>query len=51
MGLGLAAGTIIWTVMSEPLPDALKDVNQEQVATLSSALMVLFQAWLESGGT
>jgi zinc transporter ZupT len=46
VGLGLAAGAMIWMVMSELLPDAIEDAPKEQVATVATiavALMVGFQ--------
>ena len=53
VGLGLAAGAMIWMVFSELLPDALKDASKEQVATIATvsvALMTLFQELIESSG-
>ncbi|MFW6338246.1 MAG: ZIP family metal transporter [Alkalispirochaetaceae bacterium] len=46
VGLGLAAGAMIWMVMSELIPDAIEDAPKEQVATVATvaiALMVGFQ--------
>ncbi len=48
--LGLAAGAMIWMVLSELLPDAFKDAKKERVATiatLSVALMVMFQVLMD----
>ncbi len=50
VGLGLAAGAMIWMVLSELLPDAFKDAKKERVATiatLSVALMVMFQVLMD----
>ena len=47
VGLGLAAGAMIWMVMSELIPDAIEDAPKEQVATVATlavAAMVGFQA-------
>jgi zinc transporter, ZIP family len=46
VGLGLAAGAMIWMVISELIPDAIEDAPKEQVATVATiaiALMVGFQ--------
>lgn len=46
VGLGLAAGAMIWMAISELLPDAFDEAPKEQVAiaaTLAAALMVGFQ--------
>lgn len=53
VGLGLAAGAMIWMVVSELLPEAFKNSKKEHVATLATiavALMTLFQTLLENGG-
>lgn len=46
VGLGLAAGAMIWMVVSELLPDAYENAPKEQVGimtTLAAGAMVLFQ--------
>ncbi|MFW5760388.1 MAG: ZIP family metal transporter [Cyclobacteriaceae bacterium] len=51
VGLGLAAGAMIWMVFSEIVPDALKDSKKENVAiiiTISIAAMVIFQTLLKA---
>lgn len=50
IGLGLAAGAMIWMVFSELMPDALEHAPKEQVATIATvsvALMILFQVLME----
>ncbi|MCO6477029.1 MAG: ZIP family metal transporter [Phaeodactylibacter sp.] len=52
VGLGLAAGAMIWMVLSELLPDAFQDAKKEHVATIATvfvALMVLFQMLIDGG--
>ncbi|AEB12146.1 ZIP family metal transporter [Marinithermus hydrothermalis] len=49
VGLGFAAGAMIWMVFSELLPDALKDAPHDRVATtvtLSVSAMMIFQVLL-----
>lgn len=49
VGLGLAAGAMIWMIFSELVPDALKDAPTSAVGvavTLAFAAMIAFQAWL-----
>jgi zinc transporter, ZIP family len=51
VGLGLAAGAMIWMVFSEILPDALEDGKKENVAiivTIAIAAMVIFQTLLKA---
>lgn len=46
MGLGFAAGAMIWMVFAELIPDALDDSKTSTVATavtISIALMIIFQ--------
>jgi zinc transporter ZupT len=46
IGLGLAAGAMIWMVISELIPDAIEDAPKEQVATIVTvavAAMTAFQ--------
>lgn len=49
VGLGLAAGAMIWMAQSELVPDALENAPSEQVGaalTLAAAAMVVFQVLL-----
>ena len=50
VGLGLAAGAMIWMVFSDLVPDAFENAEQQQVATIATvfvALMILFQVLIE----
>jgi zinc transporter ZupT len=49
IGLGFAAGAMLWMVFSELIPDALKDASHNAVAiatTLSITAMLVFQKLL-----
>lgn len=53
VGLGLAAGAMIWMVISELLPEAFENSKKEEVATLATvavALMTLFQVLIQANG-
>lgn len=50
VGLGLAAGAMIWMVFSDLLPDALENGKKQHVATIATvsiAMMMLFQVLME----
>lgn len=50
VGLGLAAGAMIWMVFSDLVPDALVNAKKQHVATIATvsiALMMLFQVLME----
>jgi len=50
MGLGFAAGAMIWMVFAELIPDAIEESNTSTVATtitISIALMIIFQVLIE----
>jgi zinc transporter ZupT len=49
IGLGFAAGAMIWMVFAEIIPDALKDASRKEVAavvTVALSLMIWFQLML-----
>ncbi|MBZ9778956.1 ZIP family metal transporter [Psychroflexus sp. CAK8W] len=50
VGLGLAAGAMVWMVFSDLIPDALENSKKQHVATIvtvSIAMMMLFQVLME----
>ncbi|WP_440999065.1 ZIP family metal transporter [Fodinibius sp. SL11] len=50
MGLGFAAGAMIWMVFAELIPDAMEDSDTSTIATtitISIALMIIFQVLIE----
>jgi ZIP family zinc transporter len=52
IGLGFAAGAMIWMVFSELVPDALEDASHDTVAvvvTLAVAAMTAFQFLVRQG--
>jgi zinc transporter ZupT len=49
VGLGLAAGAMIWMIIGDLIPDAFKDAEKHEVATvvvLAVATMVAFQVFI-----
>jgi zinc transporter ZupT len=49
LGLGLAAGAMIWMTLADLVPDALEDVSNHTVAivvTLSLTAMLAFQEFV-----
>lgn len=52
VGLGFAAGAMLWMVLKELMPDALHDASRAAVAgtlAVSTGAMLLFQAFVLSG--
>lgn len=50
IGLGFAAGAMIWMVFAELIPDALEETPSAQVATavaIAVAAMIAFGAWMD----
>ena len=50
IGLGLAAGAMIWMVFADLLPDALENAKKKHVASIATifiVLMMLFQVLLK----
>lgn len=50
MGLGFAAGAMIWMVFAELIPDAMEESKSSTVATvvtISISLMIIFQVLIE----
>ena len=50
VGLGVAAGAMIWMVFSELVPESLEDASPDSVATavtVAVTAMVAMQVWLD----